>query len=451
MINQFFSSKINMESGNYSGIFSTGLVNLINKVITFFTLVITTPILLNYLGTERFGLWMTVSSLIMVLNFIDFGINNSLITHIAHAYSKQDFVTARKLINTAWYVLCTLSLIIMTLNIVLIQYIPWGKLYTTQNQTLNTEFQQVIVVFIGLVILNIVPSMTSKVQLGLQQGQIAGVWQLLANISILPCIIMTIALHGTLLHLTLSLMLPLLLSQVINTFLFFYKNPELRPTITPPSISDSKNLLKNSTLFFILQLSSALSFAADNIIIASSISIDAVSEYAITDRVFSIIAIPSGLLLMPLWPSYSAAFASGDKQWAFKTLKTSLQITIIAASTMSLILLIFYSDITTYWLNHTPQTPLLCLIGFALWKVVEASGNAIAMLLNGANIIKAQVIISIVFMTTTLTVKLTIGYKFGINGIIWSTLIIYSTVVIIPYIATLRKIFTTQHIKYLKS
>ena len=44
---------------------------------------ILTPIILNTLGEERFGLWSFSTIIISVLNLADFGLKNSLVYHVA--------------------------------------------------------------------------------------------------------------------------------------------------------------------------------------------------------------------------------------------------------------------------------------------------------------------------------------------------------------------------------
>ena len=44
------------------------------KLLSVGTALISVPLTLHYLGAERFGMWITISSLIAMLSFADFGI-----------------------------------------------------------------------------------------------------------------------------------------------------------------------------------------------------------------------------------------------------------------------------------------------------------------------------------------------------------------------------------------
>ncbi|MGA7315646.1 MAG: hypothetical protein WBX22_16905 [Silvibacterium sp.] len=54
----------------------TGISALLAEVIAVSTSLVTIPMALHYLETEQFGLWMTISSVVAILGFADFGIGN---------------------------------------------------------------------------------------------------------------------------------------------------------------------------------------------------------------------------------------------------------------------------------------------------------------------------------------------------------------------------------------
>ncbi len=54
---------------------------------------------LPYLGEERFGVWMTVSSFATMLVVLDLGIGNALTNHAAHAAAKDNPDVLKKTIS----------------------------------------------------------------------------------------------------------------------------------------------------------------------------------------------------------------------------------------------------------------------------------------------------------------------------------------------------------------
>lgn len=64
---------------------------------------ISVPLTLRYLGTERYGLWMTISSVIAVLGFSDLGLNNGLLNGISQANGTNDRELARRYVSSAFF------------------------------------------------------------------------------------------------------------------------------------------------------------------------------------------------------------------------------------------------------------------------------------------------------------------------------------------------------------
>jgi O-antigen/teichoic acid export membrane protein len=58
---------------------------------------------LRYLGTERYGLWMTISSVIAFPGFSGLGINNGLLNGIPIAHGRDDRQLARQYVSSAFF------------------------------------------------------------------------------------------------------------------------------------------------------------------------------------------------------------------------------------------------------------------------------------------------------------------------------------------------------------
>ncbi len=80
---------------------SAGLTKLATALILF----VSVPLTLSYLGPERYGLWMTIGSVVTLLSFSDFGIGNGLVNAISEAHGKQDRELAREYVSSAFFML----------------------------------------------------------------------------------------------------------------------------------------------------------------------------------------------------------------------------------------------------------------------------------------------------------------------------------------------------------
>ena len=200
------------------------------------------------------------------------------------------------------------------------------------------------------------------------------------------------------------------------------------------NFSTIKVITGSGMLFLVLQVVGALTYTSDSLIIAQMLGPTAVADYTIPEKLFSLISVALTMMLAPLWPAYSEAFARGDKDWIRKTLKRSLLFSVSIAAISTTVLVLFGPVIISLWLGHEIYPPFLLLLGLAVWKILEAAGNALAVFLNGARIIRFQVIAGIITAIASVLLKLFLIRQIGISGVVWATTTSYVICIIIPII-----------------
>src|SRR3954467_2989232 len=69
----------------YRRIALTSAASFIGKLIHSAVLFLSVPVAVSYLGKERYGLWMTISSIIAMFGFTDFGLGHGLMSTLSDA------------------------------------------------------------------------------------------------------------------------------------------------------------------------------------------------------------------------------------------------------------------------------------------------------------------------------------------------------------------------------
>src|SRR5690348_11551465 len=80
----------------------TGSVSTLARAVQVGTTLITIPLTLKYLGNERFGLWMTISSVMAMASFADFGVGNGVLNTVAKAFGKDNLVGIRMAVSSGF-------------------------------------------------------------------------------------------------------------------------------------------------------------------------------------------------------------------------------------------------------------------------------------------------------------------------------------------------------------
>jgi len=96
------------------------------------------PILLNYLGEVKYGVWITVGSSLMWFFFLDAGLGNGLRNKLSEAIAQYNNEVAKSLVSTAYFLLATISIVLFIFFIVLNTLLDWGTIFNI-NQGLSGE------------------------------------------------------------------------------------------------------------------------------------------------------------------------------------------------------------------------------------------------------------------------------------------------------------------------
>jgi O-antigen/teichoic acid export membrane protein len=410
----------------------TGGTAVLARAVQVSTSLITIPLAVHYLGNERFGLWMTISSVLAMANFADFGIGNGVLNTVADAFGKNDFDRIRAAISSGFAVLSAVGLLLLAFFASTFAWVSWADVFRVASAQARAEAAPALMVFAFCFALNIPLDLVQRAQLGLQQGFRMYLWQVCGSLAGLAGVVDGIHMHASLPFLVAALAGAPVAATALNTFHFFVvSRPDLRPRRRFVSRQAISGIVTIGTLFFVLQLVAAVSFSADNFIIARTLGASSVPDYSIPQRMFSLISLMVAMLVTPLWPAYGEAISRGDIPWVRRTLGRSLFWAFGFAAVASIAMLLIAHRLLAWWIGPRMSPPFVLLLGLALWTVVECCGNSIAMFLNGAGIIRFQIVVASIFGVTCLAVKVYLTRRYGIVAVPWATLISYLSIVVL--------------------
>lgn len=411
----------------------SAIASAIAKVLSVATVLISVPLTLHYLGSERYGMWMTISSLIAMLSFADLGMGNGLLNSIAHAHGQRDVYAIRRFVSSGFAILTVVACLFLIAFALAYPWLAWSRLFNAQSALAQSEAGPTLATFVALFALNIPLSIVGRVQTGLQQSFSASLWQCVGSVLALICMLIVIHLQAGLPWLVAAAFGAQSIAAALNTAHFFGRSrTDLRPRYHDVSRAAIRRIATTGSMFLILQVVAAVAYASDNLVIAQLLGASAVTEYAVPEKLFSLIAMALAIMLVPLWPAYGEALARGDVQWVRTAFGRSLAIALGVASALSLLLVVCAPKLLSLWLGHPVNPPMLLLVGLGLWKIIEAGGNAVAVLLNGANVVRVQIIVAILTGICALTLKIVLIGQIGIAGTVWASIIAFSLISVLP-------------------
>jgi O-antigen/teichoic acid export membrane protein len=412
----------------------TGITSGISRAVRIGVSLITIPLTLHYLGNERFGLWMTVSSVLAMAGFADFGIGNGVLNTVSTAFGKDDWNGIRKAISSGIAVLTLIGAAIMVTFLAIYRFVDWGNVFRATTSTARAEAGPAMLVFMVCFALNVPLDVVQRAQLGLQQGFLTNFWEIFSSILILVGILAVVHFHLSLTALVLAFAGAPVLGTWMNAGYFFgVSRRDLLPKWSLVSRTVIRKIASLGGLFFVLQLVVAVSYSADNFIIARILGVADVTVFSIPQRMFAVITTIVTMLMMPLWPAYGEAISRGDMHWVRHTLSRTLLSVFAFTTVVSTVLLLFSNRLLFWWVGSSIHPSLPLMLGLAVWAVVSNCGSTLAMFLNGAGMVKFQVVVASIFGIGCLLTKLVFTHLYGVAGVPWATIITYLVFAVIPY------------------
>jgi len=404
------------------------------KVMGLLGIVVSVPAALGYLGPERFGMWTTFSSAIALVGFADLGIGNGLLNAVAEAKGRGDVSRLRQDIASGVASLTAIAVVLACVFLAVHPFIPWVRLANIQSDQAAREAGPTMLVLGLLFCAGIVTTAVQRVEAGLQEAYIANVWQAVGSLLGLCSLLTAVHLRAGLPWLAFAQSgVPLVVTS-LNGAVFYRRRRDLFAGLLHSAAADAaRRIVRRGLLFFVLQLNFAIGFTSDNLIVSQALGAQSVAMLSVPVRMFAMIGTIVMMFLMPLWPAYGEALASGDRRWVRQTLIRSLAATACASALAAAALAMFGREILALWVGHQVEAPTLLLVALAAWSVLECCGSALAMFLNGCNVVREQVVVSTVFALTSLAIKIVLVPRLGVAGIPIGTICAYVVTTVIPY------------------
>ena len=416
----------------YRRVLLTGGSTAIVKICSALINLITVPLTVKYLGAERYGLWMAISSVVALMSFADLGLGNGLLNAVSKAHGRKSNLDAQIAVSSTLFILTCISLLLLIIFISVYPFISWEKVFNVKSPLAIKESGPTALVLVVIFIINIPLGITRRIQEGYQEGYKFQLWQILGSLASFAGLLLCIFLKSGLVWLVLAFSGGQLIATILNGInLFSRKRQYLRPRINYIDLKIGKRLIKAGLVFFMLGLFTLFANASDDIIIAQTLGVSAVSGYEIVKKLFFFTMITS-FLIQPLWPAFGEAMESGDIAWIRNALKKGVFLSISIAAIIALPLLLFGKQIISIWVGKEFSPSWVLLIGFYIYIVLNNYIGLMSAFLNSGDLVKKQLIPILLTAMTGILLKIFLSIHFGVSGIIWATIISWSAFYIIP-------------------
>lgn len=395
------------------------LASSILRIISIAISLLVVPATINYINAERYGIWLTLSSIIAWLSYFNFGFSSGFRNKFAESIAKNDHVLARKYLSTTYAVLALLFTTLMIVASIANNYINWSAILNV-DQGLNIELRVVSQILIVFFCINIVAEVFSTMLTAKQRPALSAAITTTGNlISLIVIVILTYTTKGRLEYLAFAFAgIPPTLTIIVSFIVFrkgMYK--KYAPSFKYVDFSLTRGIIGMGGQFFLIMISMLFILQFTNIIISRELGPESVTVYNVTYKIFGIAEMLVMIILTPIWSAYTDAYARKDFSWMKRSAAKLEKIGLLSFPALAL-LAIVSPIIFNIWLGDEVKTSIVVSTAIAFFVFCKIMGNIYMYQINGTGKVRIQLITYAIIAVFAIPIMIYSSRKWGLVGIV---------------------------------
>lgn len=404
---------------------------LLIKGISILISILIVPLTLGYVNSEMYGIWLTLSSIMMWMYFFDGGFTLGLRNKLTEALANNDYAKGKSLVTTTYVVMI---LIFVPFCILLESLLPFVDLSVLLNVDAKYELvmRQTMSLLILFCCMNMIVNVFSSVLAAYQKVALSSLFSVIGQaISLVVIYVMTLYCTSSLPNLALAISLwPTLITLVASVIFFKGKFRCVAPNLKMFRREYVKDLFSLGGKFFFIQLQVVIMYQCTNILISNVSGPELVTEYNIAYKYLGVAMMFFSIVVNPLWPAMTDAYTKKDYLWMNGVYKKMIRVYALLFLGL-LVMLIFSPIVYKLWIGNKTHVAFLMSSMVAIYMLVYSWVSLHVQLINGIGTIKLQTYITLIGLVFHIPLSLLLGRYMGVYGVLTSMISINLLYVIV--------------------
>jgi len=348
------------------------------------------PMTLTYLNQARYGVWITLSSIMGWVSLMDIGLGNGLRNEFAKALALNNRDLARAQISTTYACVAAIVAVIIGAFFIVNPFLRWSAILNTPPQ-MEGELHRLAAVVFVFFCLRLLFGLISTVLLADQKPARSNLLEVLASLLALGGVYaLTRLAEGSLFWLGVVISgsaaaVPL----VANFWLFGGRYRALAPSPRFVQPGRARALVLLGVQFFLLQIAGTVIFATSNIVITQFFGPTEVVPYNIAFKYYGVALMAFTVVITPFWSAFTDAHTRGDTVWITMALGKLKMAWVILAAALVVMTLCAHAAYA-FWVGTTVTVPLALSLAMCAYVLIVAWSTIFAYFINGTGKIALQ-------------------------------------------------------------
>ena len=226
------------------------------------------PMTLGYVSEEIYGVWLTISSILHWLTYMDVGFTLGLKNRLAECLAKQDYEKGRSLVSTTYFIMTVIFIPIALILFFVSPHINWCNILNVaqENNEIVIRTIQVLIIFVAL---QMIVNVFIAVVAAHQKTALSSLFNVIGQFcSLIIIYTMTNFVEPSLYNLAFAYTMMPVIIITISSFIFYRSSMrKVAPSIKSINLSYTKDLWNLGAKFFIIRVQQIILYQSTNILI----------------------------------------------------------------------------------------------------------------------------------------------------------------------------------------
>jgi len=389
---------------------------LLLKCVSILTSFLLVPIMIQYLGTANYGIWLTLGSAVSWINFFDIGLGNGLRNKFALALASGQRDLARTYVSTTYAAMVVVAAGLLLVFSIISPFVSWHRLF---NAPVTLEHELAVLVWVVFVFftLRFILRLIGTILVADQRPALESLMDAAGSLMFLSSIsVVSRVATSSLLYVGIAQGLSTTIPPALATVWFFrgeYRS--VMPSLSHAEVNRARELIGLGVQFFIIQVAVVVIFSTANVIIIQLFGPSQVTVYNVAFKYFSIVTMVFAMVTTPLWSAYTEAYQKGEVQWIRRTIKMVLHFWALTAAAVVLMIALSQA-LYRIWVGTKVDVPPLLSIAMGLFVLISTWNNVFVVFINGVGKIRLQLYTALVGALINVPLSIFLGKTIGLGA-----------------------------------
>ena len=395
------------------------------KAISGLCLFISIPLLILYLGSTNYGVWILVFTLFQWILLMDFGLSSVLKTEIPKLQHTGNTPLINAYIKSTYLICCYISLVVFLLFTALF------LLFDIHN-LLNISFERTFVIKLFLInifffCVNFVLNTHKALFISVHKGKFAEQSIAVNQIVFLLFLVVPFVFFPSLkaeskLYLISCIngIVCIVINSIYSVYFFKTENFSLFSTQKTPK-QYRKSMYSLGSKYMLIQVGTLFLFSSDNYILAYFFGPKEIVPYEIVTKYFQFPLMILTAGMAPLWSLFANKYLEKNKIWlekSFKKFNTIYPLLLLGIA----LCLVLANPIMKIWISNDFIVPHFLLIVVAIMTALRIFTTFYSYFFNGIGNLKSY----LVLLALSVVLKVPLSYlfiklNFGLSSVVLSS------------------------------